>query len=57
MVRLIRSGYLDKANQVRLIRLGLLGHLNMVDLVSVCANFQLSSWSRSGQANWVRLIR
>ena len=26
-------------------------YLNQVGLVSVCAKFQLSSWSRSGQAN------
>ena len=28
-------------------RLGKLGYLNQVGLVSVCAKFQLSSWSRS----------
>ena len=33
---------------IELIRLGLLGYVNQVGLVSVCAKFQLSSWSRSG---------
>ena len=33
----------------RLIRLGLLGYLNQVGLVCACAEFQLSSWSRSAR--------
>ena len=28
--------------------MGYLGYVNQVGLVSVCAKFQLSSWSRSG---------
>ena len=34
-----------------LIRLGLLDYINQFGLVSVYAEFQLSSGSRSGQAN------
>ena len=49
--RLITSGSLGKANQIRLIRLGYLGHLNRVGPVRVCAKFQLSRWSTSGLAN------
>ena len=47
----------DLFSKSRLLPIYELVYLNKVGVVRVCAKFQLSSWSRRGQANLIILIR